>query len=225
MMRSRAAVLWNQLSGSLWFLPGVLVLAFIVLAVGLVEAEGMVDREVLADFPRLFGAGAESSRSMLATIAGSVITVAGVTFSITIVAVTQASSQYTPRVLRNFMRDRPSQVVLVVFVGIFAYCLVVIRTIRGDEELRFIPSVAVLGAFALALVGMGFLIYFIHHIAGTLQASSILERVSAETVRAVDRLFPDEVAEEATEPSGARAADSLHGSPWAAVPARATGYL
>jgi uncharacterized membrane protein len=77
--------------------------------------------------------------------------------------------------------------VLGVFVGIFAYCLVVILTIRGDDDLRFVPSIAVLGAFVLALVGMGFLIYFIHHVADALQASSILARVVGETARAVDR--------------------------------------
>ena len=236
-MTRRLEGLWNRLLGSLWFVPALIVLGCAVLAVVLVEAAGAIDHEVLERFPRLFGAGAESSRSMLATIAGSVITVAGVTFSITMVAVTQASSQYTPRVLRNFMRDRPSQAVLGVFVGIFTYCLIVIRTIRGDEELRFIPSVAVLTAFVLAMVGMGFLIFFIHHMADALQASTILERVSRETVKAVDRLFPKEMGEEldhpldatrigdTAEPPGVRAALALRDRAWTPVPARATGYI
>jgi uncharacterized membrane protein len=80
---------------------------------------------------------------MLSSIAGSLITVAGLTFSLTVVAMAQASSQYTSRILRNFMRDRSNQFVLDFFVGIFAYCLIVLRTIRGGDEGRFIPSLAV----------------------------------------------------------------------------------
>jgi uncharacterized membrane protein len=219
-MWKRAAATWQRLTGSLWFVPSLITAGAALLAVGLIEAEALVRDEALANFPRLFGAGAESSRTMLAAIAGSMITVAGVTFSITVVAVSQASSQYTPRILRNFMRDRASQVVLGVFVGIFVYCLIVARTIRGDEELRFIPSLAVLGAFLLAVVAMGFLVYFIHHIAGTLEAGSILARVSRETVTAVDRLFPDEMGTAAD--GSALAGESRE---WVAIPSAGTGYL
>jgi uncharacterized membrane protein len=118
------------------------------------------------------------------------ITVAGVVFSITIVALSLTSSQYTSRVLRNFMRDRVNQVVLGVFVGIFAYCLVVLRTIRGGDEGAFVPSLAVLGGLILAFVGIGFLIYFIHHISMSIQASSIIAAAAEETIAAVDHLFP-----------------------------------
>lgn len=154
-MPARLRALWEQLLDSLWFVPGAIVLAAIVLAVGMVELSTRVDNGALSKFPRIFGASADSSRAMLSAIASSVITVAGVTFSITMVAVTQASSQYTPRILRNFMRDRSNQVVLGVFVGIFAYCLVVLRTIRSSEEVRFVPALAVIGGIVLALVGMG----------------------------------------------------------------------
>lgn len=218
-MWKRAAATWQRLTGSLWFVPSLITVGAALLAVALIEAEALVRDEVLENFPRLFGAGAESSRTMLAAIAGSMITVAGVTFSITVVAVSQASSQYTPRILRNFMRDRTSQVVLGVFVGIFVYCLVVARTIRGDEALRFIPSLAVLGAFLLAVVAMGFLVYFIHHIAGTLEAGSILARVSRETVDAVDRLFPDDVG------AGGGAPPTGEPRDWVAIPSAGTGYL
>lgn len=81
------------------------------------------------------------------------MTVAGVTFSLA-----QASSQYTPRILRNFMSDRANQIVLGTFVGIFVYCLVVLRTIRGGDENLFVPSLSVVFAIFLALVGIGFLI-------------------------------------------------------------------
>ena len=90
---------------------------------------------------------------MLSAIATSMITVAGVTFSITIVAITQASNQFTPRILRNFMRDRANQFVLGVFAGVFAYCLVVLRTVRGGEE-AFIPSLSINVGLLIALAGV-----------------------------------------------------------------------
>ena len=219
-MFKRLLPLWQRLTGSLWFVPALMVTGAALLAVGLIDAQRFVDREALEKYPRIFGASAESSRSMLSAIAGSMITIAGVTFSITVVAVSQASNQYTPRILRNFMRDRPSQIVLGVFVGVFVYCLIVVRTIRGDDELRFIPSLAVLGAFFLAVVGIGFLVYFIHHIATTLEAGSILARVGRETVEAVDRLFPDEVGEEPDD-----RAPGMQPSVWFTIPARTTGYI
>jgi uncharacterized membrane protein len=161
---------------------------------------------------------------MLSGIATSMITVAGVTFSITIVAVTQASSQYTPRILRNFMRDRANQVVLGIFVGIYAYCLVVLRTIRGTDGLLFVPSVAVMVGVLLAILGIGVLIFFVHHIATTLQASDITARIMRETVGVAERLHH---VGDASDARGGRE-DELAAVPaeaWRPVVAPATGYV
>ncbi|MEO8561288.1 MAG: DUF2254 domain-containing protein [bacterium] len=220
-LRPRLRARWQSLLDGLWFVPAVMIAGAIALAIALIELSDVVDRATLVTFPRLFGANAASSRSMLATIAGAMMTVAGVTFSITVVAVTQASSQYTPRLLRNFMRDRPSQIALGTLTGVFVYCLVVLRTIRDGDDLRFIPSLAVLGAMLLALVAIGVLIYFIHHIAGALQASGILARVGGESVAAIDRLFPDGVGEEA--PDTAR--PELDEITWHVVASPRSGYL
>jgi uncharacterized membrane protein len=229
-MLRRLRGLRDRLLGTLWFVPTLIVAGALALAVGMVELSARVDGEALARWPRVFGAGAGSSRSVLAAVAGGMITVAGLTFSLTMVAVTQASSQYTPRILRNFLGDRPNQVVLGTFVGIFAYCLVVLRTIRSadDDGARFVPSLAVVLGIALAIVGVGVLIFFVHHIAVTLQASSILARVARETAAAVDRLFPDALADgadgaDAAAARAARAAAAV--ARWHPVPAPATGYV
>lgn len=218
--------LWFALTSSLWFIPGTIVGVALVLAVALVEISAAVDGEALSAFPRLFGAGAAGSRDMLAAIAGSVITVAGVTFSITIATLALASAQYTPRVLRTFMADRANQVVLGTFVGVYAYCLVVLRTIRGGDEGTFIPSIAVLAGFLLALLSVGVLIFFIHHIASGLQASIILDRVRLATERSITRLFPEEmgsgVDEEAERALAAQSAGKLE---WRVVPATNTGHV
>lgn len=106
-MRQRLSTVWENLRTSLWFLPSLIVACAIGLALAMVELDGFSDRELLTErWPRLFGAGAEGSRGLLSAIASSMITVAGVTFSITVVALALASSQYTSRILANFMRDR-----------------------------------------------------------------------------------------------------------------------
>lgn len=215
--------LWTDLRSSFWFVPAVIVLGAVALALGLIEVEQLLGRDVWDSWPRLFGAGAAGSRSMLSAIAGSMITVAGVVFSITIVALSLASSQYTSRVLRNFVRDRANQTVLGVFVGIFAYCLVVLRTIRGGDEGAFVPALAVLVAVVLAFVGIGFLIFFIHHIGSSIQASHLIAAVAKETLAAVDHLFPEDRGEPVDETEGC--ASIAQEQSWNPIPAHRTGYV
>lgn len=188
----RLSRLWYRVTSTFWFAPALIVAGAVLLAFGTVEADARyVTAGALEAWPRLFGAGASASRSMLAAVAGSMITVAGTVFSITLVALSLASSQYSSRVLRNFMRDRTNQAVLGVFVGIFAYCLVVLRSIHGEADEAFVPSVAVLLGLLLGFGGIGMLVFFIHHIAESIQASRILEAVRRETCGAIERLFPD----------------------------------
>ena len=211
---------------SLWFVPTLVVVGAVALALGLIEIDLRAGENLRDRWPRLFAVEAEGSRAILSTIAGSMITVAGVVFSITIVALTLASSQYTSRVLRNFMRDSATQVVLGVFVGIYAYCLLVLRTVSSGDG-TFAPALAMLGAVLLALVGIAFLIFFIHHIAASIQAGEIIAGITRDTTKAVDRLFPQELGDEAEDEveDEAGPADSLADLAWYGVPALATGYV
>jgi uncharacterized membrane protein len=210
----------THLEASFWFVPAMILACSLAAAGALVEAESMTGWNPADWSPRLFGAGADGSRAMLSAIGTSMVTVAGVVFSITIVALSLTSTQYSPRVLRNFMRDRPTQVVLGVFVGIFAYCLVVLRTIRGGDEGAFIPSLAVLGGMVYALAGISLLVFFIHHVALSIQASSILARIAADTTDAINRMFPQDLgnAPESEEQSGIP-------NEWTPLPARRSGYV
>lgn len=188
---NKIKLLWTSWTASLWFAPSVMVCAAIVLAVATLKIDASISFDLANRFPNLFGAGADGSRAMLSTIAGSIITVAGLTFTLTITALAQASNQYTSRILRNFMSDRVNQRALGFFVGLFVYCLIVLRTIRGGDENKFVPYLSVVAAFLLALVGIGVLIYFFHHIAASIQASNIISAVTNETFKAVDKLFPN----------------------------------
>jgi uncharacterized membrane protein len=222
---NRLRNIWSNVVGSLWFVPSLIVIGAVVLAVGMVELSSRVGPEFLARWPRIFGASAEGSRSILSGIASSMITVAGVTFSITVVAVTQASSQYTPRILRTFMRDRANQVVLGIFVGIYAYCIVVLRTIRGTEEFAFVPSLAVFAGVLLAIVGIGVLIFFVHHIASTLQASQITSRIARETSATLERLYPVERAHSQAWIDPVEVLAAVPDKAWHPIPSPATGYI
>ncbi len=108
---------WSNLQASFWFVPSLIVAAGIALAVALIQADYSVSQQWLARWPHVFGANAAGARGMLSTIAGSMMTVVGVTFSMTLVTLALASAQYTSRILRNFMRDRVTQVVLGIFAG------------------------------------------------------------------------------------------------------------
>ena len=123
----------------------------------------------------MYAISPEGARSVLSTIAGSMMTVAGVIFSITIVALNLASSQFGPRLLRNFMQDRGTQYVLGTFVSSFIYCLLVLRSAYTAGNESFVPSFSVNFAVVLAFFNVGVLIYFIHHIANSIQADEVIE--------------------------------------------------
>ena len=153
------------------------------------------------------------------------MTVMGITFSMTLLALALASSQYTSRILRNFMRSRVTQVTLGIFAGIFVYCLIVLRSIRGGEA-EFVPSLAVFFAFFMALGGVVVLIFFIHHIASSIQASSIIASVAQETIAAIDRLFPVKKVHGLDEDEDQdQVLRSLDERTWYAVPAAVSGYI
>ena len=217
--------IWSNLRSSLWFLPALIVTVSIAFAVVLIEAETFGINRWLARWPRLFGTGAEGARGMMSTIAGSMMTVVGVTFSMTLVTLAMASSQYTSRILRNFMRDRFTQTVLGIFAGIFTYCLIVLRTIRSGEEGVFVPSLAVFFGFVLALGGIGALMFFIHHIASSIQASNIIASVAAETMVAVDRIFPEKLGHGPIEGDEDQSPLPLSERSWQAVSAGENGYI
>ncbi len=219
---------WIELRSSLWFVPGLLVIAGIGLALGLIQLDVIfADALRIKSWQPLLNAGAEGARGMLSAIAGSMVTVAATAFSVTIVTLSLASSQYTPRILRNFMRDRANQYVLGVFLAIFAYCVVAMRTIRGGsgfDGVVFVPLLAVAFAVLLALVAIGTLIFFIHHVAASIQVSSILESITKETYDAAETLFPDDLGEDEGE-EAAEKTPLPPGAEWHPIRAETTGYL
>jgi uncharacterized membrane protein len=192
--------LLNRIGGTYWFVPSVVTAAAAVSAELLVVVERVYSPET-SWLGWTYGGGADGARTLLSAIAGSTITVVSVTFSVLVVALTVSSQHFGPRLLTNFMRDRPAQLVLGTFIGTFAYCLMVLRTVQGDGGDRytfFVPHIAVSGAVVLTLFSVAALIYYVHHVAVSMQVSEITARVAHDLENAIDRLYPDRLGAAAT---------------------------
>jgi uncharacterized membrane protein len=182
---------WDRLRSSFWFIPSLMACAAIALSFITVALDKTVAERWLQSHSWAYTGGAEGASLVLSTVAASMITIAGVVFSMTLVALSLASSQLGPRLLRNFMRDTANQVVLGTFVATFVYCLLILRTIRREDEVAFVPHLSVTIGVLLALVGLGVLIYFIHHVSVSIQANEVVARVGAELMAGIERLFPE----------------------------------
>ena len=180
---------WARINSSFWFPPTILTLG----AVGLFAVAQYLDQITqtnLSELPITFSGSGSAARAVLAAIAGSLITVIATVFSITIVTLQLASSQYTPRLLRSFAADRGAQMVLGTYIATFVYSLLVLRIIResDSEAATFIPVISVTLAIVLALVCMALLIFFVYHVTNLIQPSVILTRIQSETMQHVSTL-------------------------------------
>ena len=208
----RARGLFQDLRSSLWFLPTVSVVVAIV-AAGLATQVRVQPQSALGGM--LFGGGVDGARGMLEAIAASVITVTGLVFSLTVVILQLASSQFSPRLLLTFLRDWGNQVVLSVFLATFSYSLAVLRTIRAGDD-PFVPQFAVTGAFLLAIASVAALVYFIHHVTQEIRVDTMMRDVAKETRRIIDQVHP--------EPDDERTTATMPRVPHGALPLRARGY-
>jgi uncharacterized membrane protein len=186
---------WESLRESLWFLPAIMVATAIALSYAVIPIDRAARTEDWLTTGWTYSRGPEGSRAVLSVVAGSMVTIASVTFSITVVALQLASSQFGPRLLRNFMRDRGNQVAMGTFIATFTYCLLVLRTVNGVEEQVFVPHLAVTLGLVLSLASLGVLIYFIHHAAESIQAENVIAAVSHDLDVAMDRLYPEQTGE------------------------------
>ncbi|MFN2316888.1 MAG: DUF2254 domain-containing protein [Gemmatimonadales bacterium] len=187
---------WDRVRSSFWFVPGTMTAVAVALALVGVTVDTPATEWLARNVGWTFTGGAEGASAVLGIIAGSMITIAGVVFSMTLVALSLASSQLGPRLLRTFMRNTATQVVLGTFIATFVYCLLVLRTIRRAEEVTFVPHLSVSLGVVLAVASVGVLIYFIHHVSVSIQANEIAARIGAELIEKVSHLFPEQGQQE-----------------------------
>lgn len=189
--RGRSAL--DALRGSYWFIPAMMTLLAGAAALALVRLN--VSLSLDGPFGWLILSDADAARAILSVIAGSMVTVAGLVFSINLVALTLASTQFGPRLLRTFLRDRINQLVFGAFTGTFLYSLIVLMAVTEQGVPRLASALAVL----LAVLSLFVLIYFIHHTVTSIQASSVIAGVAAELQRELAELFPERLGQAAQD--------------------------
>jgi uncharacterized membrane protein len=195
MLRARLAKLLFELSTSYWFVP--MCMMFGSMCVALLVRFLNVNQWI-PPLPWVIAASTEDARAILSVIATGVLGVTGVTFSITIVAVSFASANYGPRLINNLMRDRGSQYTLGTFIGTFVYCLTALTNVHGSvtapsgvETDSFVPHLSISVAVLLTFASISMLIYFIHHITETINIEYIVSNIGHTLQRRITRCFPE----------------------------------
>lgn len=183
--RFGALLIWSR--NTFWLVPAACVAMALALALVLPRLEDLIPSALL------FPGGPEGARSVLGSIATSMISITGLVFSITIVALQLVAGQFTSRVMRDFLRDRLIQWTLGIFVATFTYALALQRSVRGTSETgAFVPALGVTAAFLLVLLSVGSFIAYIHHIANAIRIASIVDGIGGQTRKVIDDLFPDD---------------------------------
>ncbi len=192
-MKVYIAYLWERITNAFWIIPCIVALSIIsslVVTVNLEIPEQLRWMEKLISFKT----NPEGARTILGSIATASMTVVGVLFSITIVVLQQASTQYTPRVVQNFIRSMTSQIVLGFFIGTFVYCLLLLTNIQpkpGAAAQFSVPQISLSFAIFLALVCMLLLITYIQHITKSIQSTEIVSTITRETIRTLKNMIAD----------------------------------
>ncbi len=211
---------------NLWLVPSLEVIAAVALYAGThVIDKAVYDGSLTLPAWMMFGS-ADAARQILTTLAAAVITVVGIVFSITIVTLTLASTQFGPRMLRNFIRDRGTQFTLGTFVATFVYATLVLISIGPTRSgyKTFVPHLSVTMSVGLVTLSMAVLIYFIHHIAASIQLPRVIASIAQDLGHAIDAQSGGDQTPLEAGPSVSellRRMDEAGGT----VPAPSSGYL
>lgn len=185
---------WDALRSSFWLVPAVMTAAALVLGLVLPRIDQQYESWVEANLSWVVTTP-ETAQATLSSITASMVTVAGVVLSITIVALSLTTSQYGSRLLRTFMNDTATQVAIGTFIACSLYCLMVLQEIRPVNGGNFVPHLSVtLGSFSV-VVSLGVLIYFMHHTAITIQTHDVVLAVARDIDQAILRMYPERIGQ------------------------------
>ena len=187
-----------HLKSSLWFLPVLCVLAGAALSVATIALDRHFDHKAL---PKGVTGGPDAAVVILTTIAASMVSLAALVLTITMVVVQLAMGQFSPRIVQRILRDKPSQLAIGLFVATFVHAILTARevTINGDSTGK-VPGIAIVTAFLLVVASIAVLVIYVHHIGQSLRVSALIELVGKETRKLLDRKYPDKGRELVPEP-------------------------
>lgn len=180
----------DNLADSFWFIPALMAGLAALSALGSVALDHALGADWINTMGWIWSGGPDGARGVMSIIAGSLMTVISIVFSLTVTTLAQTSAHFGPRVLRKFTSDRGVQLTLGTFIATFVYCLLVLRTVRSVEESEFVPYLSINIGMSLSLVSLVVLIYFIHHISQTIQAEYLIADVGNDFQQALPELFP-----------------------------------
>jgi uncharacterized membrane protein len=200
----------HDLRVNLLVVPGVVLAVHLAAGALLPSLEAdHADAPVLAVLTRIAAVEPGTAQVLMTTVAGAIMTVVSVVYSVLLVALSLASIQFSTRILGHFMKDGLNRIVLGMFVGTFAYCLMVLRAVRTDPP--WVPSVSVALGVLLALACLASLVLFIHRIATGIQANVLVDHIASEAEAVIDAVFPVRGAEAPPGPQTGGAA--VHRAP------------
>ena len=188
----------SSVRSSLWFVPVMCVLAGIILSIGTIAIDRWLEFEVI---PRWLTGGPDAAAAILETIAVSMVSLAALVLTITMVVVQLAMGQFSPRIVQTFLRDRPSQLAIGLFVATFAHAMLALREVQFDGDGQ-VPGVAVAVAYVLVLTSIAMLVLYVHHIGQSLRVSALIELVGTDTRRLLDRYYPEQLGDAAPPGDG-----------------------
>jgi uncharacterized membrane protein len=181
---------FSRLSSGLWFVPLACVLAGVGLSVGTIAIDKAYDYKLV---PQSISGGPDAAVEILGTVAASMVSLAALVLTITMVVVQLAMGQFSPRIVQRILQDKPSQLAIGVFVGTFAHAMLALREVQTEGQ-GVVPGVAVVVAFVLVIISIMVLVWYVNHIGRSLRVSALIELVGADTRKLLDTNYPDEGA-------------------------------
>lgn len=195
-MQTRLLSLWDTFRNSFWFVPAMMMFAAAVLAVSLIWVDASLEHSVFGS-KSIFQMSPPAARSILSSIVAATVTSTGVVFSITVVALSLASSQFGSRLIRTYRNRSSTHFTLGIFVSTSLFCILTLASIRELEGYSFVPTTAVVVGILLTIVCLATLIYYIHDISNAIQAPNVILSSATDLDVAIDRMFPERIGQSA----------------------------
>ncbi len=182
----QARRLMSKVHSSLWFIPVLCVLVGAVLSFSSIAVDEATNYNLV---PSSVTGGPDAALQILSTIAASMVSLAALVLTITMVVVQLAMGQFSPRIVQTFLRDKPSQIAVGLFIATFVHAMLTLREIRGSAT---VPGLSIGVAYVLVVISVVVLVLYIHHIGRSLRVSALIELVGSDTRALLDREYPVE---------------------------------
>lgn len=177
----------SSLRNGLWFVPVACVFAGVVLSITTTALDRQSEFELI---PSALTGGPDAALAILSTVAASMVSLAALVLTITMVVVQLAMGQFSPRIVQRILRDKPSQLAIGIFVATFAHAMLAMREVKFEGSGQ-VPGLAILVAFVMVLISIAVLVIYVHHIGQALRVASLIELVGGDMRELLDDQYPD----------------------------------